>query len=59
MWCPTCAELIKWIVMRERGVIHCVVDYSTDIASVEFDAMAASKESLSRAFNDWVILFFR
>lgn len=47
MWCPTCAELIRWIVLREKGVLHCIVDYATDIASVEFDSMVTSKASLT------------
>ena len=51
MWCPTCAELIKWILMREKGVLHSVVDYSTDIASVEFDSMYVSKEKLTLAIQ--------
>ena len=47
MWCPTCAELIRWVVLREKGAIHCVVDYATDIASVEFNARDTSKAILT------------
>ncbi len=51
MWCPTCAELISWVVLREKGVLNCVVDYATDIASIEFDSMVTSKDTLKSAIN--------
>lgn len=47
MWCPTCAELTRWILLRERGVLNCVVDYATDLASVEFHPMETSKDKLT------------
>lgn len=51
MWCPTCAELIRWVILREKGISHCVVDYATDLASVEFNPMITSKESLTRTIQ--------
>lgn len=46
MWCPSCAEIIKLIVMNVKGTTNCVVDYSTDFASIEFSPRYTSKEAL-------------
>ncbi len=46
MWCPSCAEIIKWLLLQEKGVINCVVDYATDLASIEYSPLHRSKESL-------------
>ncbi len=32
MWCPSCAELITWVLGKEKGIKKCVVDYATDLA---------------------------
>lgn len=36
MWCPSCAEVIKLMLLKEKGVMSCVVDYTTDMAAIEF-----------------------
>ncbi len=36
MWCPSCAEVIRLILMQQKGVKNCVVDYCTDLASIEW-----------------------
>jgi heavy metal translocating P-type ATPase len=46
MWCPSCAELIRLIMLKERGILNCVVDYATDLASVEFTPQLISKEKI-------------
>ncbi len=46
MWCPSCAEVIRLMILKERGIINCVVDYTTDLASVEFSPCHISKESI-------------
>jgi len=46
MWCPSCAEIIRLMLLKERGVINCVVDYTTDLAAVEFSPRHISKQSL-------------
>lgn len=46
MWCPSCAEVIRLILLREKGVCNCVVDYSTDLASIEFAPKYISKEKI-------------
>lgn len=46
LWCPSCAEIIRLLLLREKGVRNCVVDYSTDLASVEFSPRYISKEKI-------------
>lgn len=46
LWCPSCAEVIRLVMLQHRGVVNCVVDYYTDLASVEFSPLACSKESI-------------
>lgn len=46
MWCPSCAEVIKLIISQEKGVKNCIVDYSTDLAAIEFSPKQISKEYL-------------
>lgn len=46
MWCPSCAEIIRLVLLRQKGVINCVIDYTTDFASIEFLPLAISKETI-------------
>lgn len=46
MWCPSCAEVIRYILMREEGVRHCVIDYATDLAAIHYAPRFISKESI-------------
>ncbi len=46
MWCPSCAEAIRLILMRQAGIKRCVVDYATDCALIEFSPRHFSKEEL-------------
>lgn len=46
MWCPSCAEVIEMLLVREAGVYDCKVDYATDLASVEYDPKRIGKEAL-------------
>ncbi len=48
MWCPSCAQVIHLILIREKGVRQCVVDYSTDLASIEYTPRLISKEKIIR-----------
>ncbi len=43
MWCPSCAWLIQLVLSKKRGVGSCVVDYSTDLASIAYDPGILSK----------------
>lgn len=46
MWCPSCAEIIRLVMLQLKGVRNCVVDYATDLASVEFSPRYLSRETI-------------
>lgn len=46
MWCPSCAEVIRLILLQQEGILNCVVDYATDLASIEFAPQLLSKEKI-------------
>lgn len=46
MWCPACSELIKLVLLQEVGIKNCVVDYSTDLASIEYSPRHIDKEKI-------------
>ncbi len=46
MWCPSCADAIRLILERRKGVKRCYVDYATDLALIEFAPRFVSKEAL-------------
>lgn len=46
LWCPSCAEVIRLILLREKGIRQCVVDYATDLASIEYAPRHISKEKI-------------
>jgi len=51
MWCPACAEIIKLILLQKKGIQMCVVDYSTDIAAIEYNPRAISKDEIFKSIN--------
>lgn len=46
LWCPSCADVIGWVMVQQKGVISCFVDYSTDCASIQYDPFQVSTETL-------------
>lgn len=48
MWCPSCAELIRLVLLKEKGIRNCIVDYSTDLAVIEYTPRYLSKEKIFR-----------
>ena len=56
LWCPSCAQVIQWIVMNVRGALRCLVDYATDIAVIEFSPLKTSKEALLEAIRSFGII---
>lgn len=46
LWCPSCAEVIRLMLLQQRGIRNCVVDYFTDLASVEFSPISQSKDQI-------------
>jgi len=51
MWCPSCAEIIRLMLLREKGVINCVIDYSTDLAGIEFSPRYISKDKIIQVIS--------
>lgn len=46
MWCASCGKVIEWILLREKGIRKCTVDYATDLMVVEFSPLSISKEKI-------------
>jgi heavy metal translocating P-type ATPase len=46
MWCPSCAEVIPLFLLQNPALHNCVVDYATDLGSVEFDPCRIGKEEI-------------
>ncbi len=46
MWCPSCASVIRLILLQNPGVIDCQVDYATDLAYVTFSPRHLSKDAI-------------
>lgn len=46
MWCPSCAEVIQWILGKEKGVTSCSIDYSTDLAIIRYLPRFISKDTI-------------
>lgn len=51
MWCPSCSEVIRLILSKEKGIRLCVVDYCTDLAVIEFTPRYISKEKIIRLIS--------
>jgi len=51
MWCPSCAQVIHLILLKEKGILECIVDYSTDLASIEYTPRFISKEKILRLIS--------
>lgn len=43
LFCPSCQDLIEWVLKRERGIKNARVDYATDVAIVEYFPSHISK----------------
>ena len=46
MWCPACSEIIRLLLLQKKGVKNCVVDYATDLASIEYAPIYISKDEI-------------
>lgn len=51
MWCPSCAEVIRLILLQQKGVLNCVVDYATDLASIEYAPRYISKDKIIKSIQ--------
>lgn len=52
MWCPSCAEVIRLTLIKEKGIRHCIVDYSTDLGVIEYTPRYISKEKIYRLIQE-------
>ena len=48
LWCPSCAQVIRWVIQQDRGVHSCVVDYATDLAAIEYDPLVIGKDQIKQ-----------
>lgn len=48
MWCPSCADFIRLVLLQQKGVLKLNIDYITDLASLEYDPKLVSKEQLKQ-----------
>lgn len=46
LWCPSCAEVIKLVLLKNNGIKNCSVDYATDYAIVEYYPQMLSREKI-------------
>lgn len=46
LWCPSCSLLIQYILLQKKGIIRCSVDYSTDMAYVEYQPRYLDKATI-------------
>jgi len=46
LWCPSCAEFIRLMLLKEQGILSCTIDYTTDLASIEFSPRYISKNTI-------------
>lgn len=51
MWCPSCTQVIHLSLMQEKGIFRCVVDYSTDLASIEYSLRYLSKDKIIKIIS--------
>ncbi len=51
MWCPSCAEVIKLVLEQLKGVKNCLVDYCTDLASIEWAPRFISEDRIIAAIS--------
>jgi heavy metal translocating P-type ATPase len=51
MWCPSCAEVIRLLLLQEKGVKQCVVDYATDLALIEYAPRYIAKDVLFKLIS--------
>ncbi|MCB1149708.1 MAG: cation-translocating P-type ATPase, partial [Chlamydiia bacterium] len=45
-WCPSCAEVVRLLLLQEAGVKQVAADYATDLVTVEYDPKTVGKEKL-------------
>lgn len=51
MWCPSCAEVIRLVLLQAKGLLSCAVDYATDLATVTFDPLLIGQVEIEKAIS--------
>ncbi|MDB2614224.1 cation-translocating P-type ATPase [Chlamydiales bacterium] len=46
LFCPSCQDLIEWVLKKKKGVVRAVLDYSLDLCVIEYDPRNISKEEI-------------
>lgn len=46
MWCFSCSKLIEYSLIQEAGVLKVFVDYTTDLAQIEYDPKMISSDEI-------------
>ena len=54
MWCPSCAQVISLVLLKEKGISRCMVDYVTDLAVIEFTPKVISNEKIEVFEDFWL-----
>lgn len=51
MWCPSCAEVIRLVLMQEKGVLSCVVDYATDFSVIKISKRYLNQQKIMQLIH--------
>jgi heavy metal translocating P-type ATPase len=51
LWCPSCSEVIRLTFLQHKGIRNCVVDFATDLASIEFAPRYISEQQIEAVFS--------
>jgi heavy metal translocating P-type ATPase len=51
LWCSSCADIIRLVLMKEKGIKSCVVDYATDLAAIQYAPRYISKETVLKVIS--------
>jgi heavy metal translocating P-type ATPase len=52
MWCPSCAEVIRLFLLQTNGVLNVVVDYTTDLAAIEYSPRHVTRDEISAVISN-------
>lgn len=51
LWCPSCAVFIRLMLLQEKGIRACLVDYCTDLAVIEYSPRHISKDQIDKKIS--------
>lgn len=54
MWCGHCSELLRYLLLYNlKGVSQAWIDYSCDLALIQYDPMRCGAETVCKAIQKW------